>query len=278
MMPQVCSLWEKTAGNVRAGVTIGGVLVQQDPATMNAANTAAQNLRHLYTALRESVDPAVTQFSYEFLYPARQNPNAAAEGKPLAKISESSLKNVAKTIDDYDFINSTAGQAADILDDIKSGKLDLGFLNNPANAGRNMAGLSNDQSRAYTRYTRFVQDLVNSNLRLNNGVQTEGDAWRELKSIAANGTSYDNATAAEALERVIDKANGAASRGRAHLESRKKTFGEEPFEGYNDTVNGWQVRLDAINERRKAYNAAKPEAAPAAPAKGGTFKVIRSPY
>lgn len=73
MMPQVCRLWEKTAGNVRAGVRIGGVLVQQDPATMNAANTAAQNLRHLYTALRESVDPAVTQFSYEFLYPARQN-------------------------------------------------------------------------------------------------------------------------------------------------------------------------------------------------------------
>lgn len=77
MMPQVCRLWEKTAGNVQAGVTIGGVLVQQDPATMNAANTAAQNLRHLYTALRESVDPAVTQFSYEFLYPARQNAEEA---------------------------------------------------------------------------------------------------------------------------------------------------------------------------------------------------------
>lgn len=75
MMPQVCRLWEKTAGNVQAGVTIGGVLVQQDPATMNAANTAAQNLRHLYTALRESVDPTVTQFSYEFLYPAKQNAN-----------------------------------------------------------------------------------------------------------------------------------------------------------------------------------------------------------
>jgi hypothetical protein len=202
----------------------------------------------------------------------KQNPNAEAATAPKAKISESSLKNVAKTIDDYDFINSTAGQAADILDDIKTGKLDLGMLKNAGNTARNMAGMSDDQSRSYARYTRFIQDLVNSNLRLNNGVQTEGDAWRELKAIAANGTSYDNKTAAEALERVIDKAGTAASRGRAHLESRKATFGPEPFEGYADTVNGWQSRLDAINERRKGY--AQPEA-PAAPAPGG-FRVIKA--
>lgn len=205
-----------------------------------------------------------------------KNPNGTDADKPMAKISESSLKNVAKTVDDYDFINTTAGQAADLLDDIKSGKLDLGLMKNMISSGQNVAGMSDDKSRAYARYTRFVQDLVNSNLRLNNGVQTEGDAWREMKSIAANGTSFDNQTAAEALERVIDKAGGAASRGRAHLESRKKTFGEEPFEGYSDTVNGWQTRLDAINERRKGY--AKPQAAsPASPAPGG-FKVLKSPY
>lgn len=204
-----------------------------------------------------------------------QNPNAAtgADGKPLAKISESSLKNVAKTIDDYDFINTTAGQAADILGDIKSGKLDLGLMKNLINSGQNMAGMSDEKSRAYAKYTRFVQDLVNSNLRLNNGVQTEGDAWRELKAIAANGTSYDNDTAVDALKRVIEKANGAADRGRAHLESRKKTFGEEPFEGYNDTVNGWRSRLDTINERIKGYEQPK-AASPASPAPGG-FRVIR---
>jgi hypothetical protein len=202
-----------------------------------------------------------------------QNPNAEGAG-PKAKISESSLKNVAKTMDDYDFINTTAGQAADILDDLKTGKLNLGMLNNPANSAKNMAGMSDDQSRAYARYTRFVQDLVNSNLRLNNGVQTEGDAWREMKSIAANGTSYDNKTAEQALERVIDKAKGAADRGIAHLETRKKTFGDEPFEPYNDLTQGWKTRLDAINERRKSY--AQPEApAAAAPAPGG-FRVIKA--
>jgi hypothetical protein len=146
------------------------------------------------------------------------------------------------------------------------------MLNNPANSAKNMAGMSDDQSRAYARYTRFVQDLVNSNLRLNNGVQTEGDAWREMKSIAANGTSYDNKTAEQALERVIDKAKGAADRGIAHLETRKKTFGDEPFEPYNDLTQGWKTRLDTINERRKSYS--QPEA-PAAPAPGG-FRVIKA--
>lgn len=202
-----------------------------------------------------------------------KNPNQADEPKPLAKISESSLKNVQKTVDDYDFINTTAGQAADILDDIKTGKLDLGLVKNMLNSGQNIAGMSDDKSRAYAKYTRFVQDLVNSNLRLNNGVQTEGDAWRELKSIAANGTNYDNATAEDALKRVIEKANGAADRGRAHIESRKKTFGEDPFEGYNDTVTGWKSRMDAINERLKGYDA--PKATAAAPAAPGGFRVIR---
>ena len=182
------------------------------------------------------------------------------------------MKNVAKTVDDYDFISGTASTASEILDDLHTGKLDLGALKNLTNSGQNLAGMSDEKSRAYAKYTRFVQDLVNSNLRLNNGVQTEGDAWRELKSIAANGTSYDNETAKDALKRVLEKASGSLERGAAHLDSRKKTFGDEQFEGYQPQLDSWAARRAAIQERLKAAQA---PAAPAPTAAPGGFRVIR---
>ena len=204
-----------------------------------------------------------------------RNPNVPQEPVPMAKISESSLKNVAKTVDDYDFINQTSGTASEILDDLNSGKLDLGMMKNLINSGQNLAGVSDEKSRAYAKYTRFIQDLVNSNLRLNNGVQTEGDAWRELKSIAANGTSYDNETAKDALKRVLEKASGSLERGAAHLDSRKKTFGDEPFSGYDTQLENWAARRADIQERLKAMQQPKADAPAAAPASGG-FRVIKA--
>lgn len=105
-----------------------------------------------------------------------KNPNAEGTASLKKPATESTLKNVAKTVDDYDFISGTAATASEILDDLNSGKLDLGAVKNLVNSGQNLSGMSDEKSRAYAKYTRFVQDLVNSNLRLNNGVQTEGDA------------------------------------------------------------------------------------------------------
>lgn len=70
---QTIGIWPKTAGAVQAGVTINGVTVQQDIGTVNAGNTAAQNHRYLYEALRASADVNFTDYTWEYQPLAAQN-------------------------------------------------------------------------------------------------------------------------------------------------------------------------------------------------------------
>ncbi|MBR1173890.1 hypothetical protein JQ617_07990 [Bradyrhizobium sp. KB893862 SZCCT0404] len=174
-------------------------------------------------------------------------PKKEAQGP---KLSESALKHVDETMGNYDYLSQSATNAADILDDLNTGKLDLGMFKNWINSGKNMAGISDEQSRALARFNQYQQSLVNDNLRLNKGVQTEGDAYRELKSFAANGTNYDNEAAKEALKRVITKSQEAVTkRGVASFDTHKATYGDDAFAPYNDMVTGWKSNFDNINQR-----------------------------
>jgi hypothetical protein len=200
-----------------------------------------------------------------------KNPNFSDEEKK-AKLTESALKHVGETMEKYDYLSQSSSNAADILDDLNSGKLDLGMFKNWINSGKNLAGVSDDQSRAYSRYNQYLQGLVNDNLRLNKGVQTEGDAYRELKAISSNGTTYDNEAAKDALRRVITKSQEAVTkRGTAILDSHKKAYGDEPFAPFDDMATGWKSNFDNIGQRVAA--GMKPAAA-AAPAASGGFKIM----
>jgi Phage tail lysozyme len=205
-----------------------------------------------------------------------KNPNASDEpAKP--KINESALKHVGETMEKYDYLSQSATNAADILDDLNTGKLDLGMLKNWVNSGKNMAGISDEQSRSLARYNQYIQGLVNDNLRLNKGVQTEGDAYRELKTIASNGTSYDNETAKEALKRVISKSQEAVTkRGTAILDSHKKAYGDEPFTPFDDMTSGWKTNFENINGRIEKMG--QPQAQPSAAPSTGGFKIIKGPH
>jgi hypothetical protein len=201
-----------------------------------------------------------------------KNPNFSDEEKK-AKLTESALKHVGETMEKYDYLSQSSSNAADILDDLNSGKLDLGMFKNWINSGKNLAGVSDDQSRAYSRYNQYLQGLVNDNLRLNKGVQTEGDAYRELKAISSNGTTYDNEAAKDALRRVITKSQEAVTkRGTAILDSHKKAYGDEPFAPFDDMATGWKSNFDNIGQRVAA--GMKPAAAAAAPAASGGFKIM----
>jgi hypothetical protein len=66
---------------------------------------------------------------------------------------------------------------------IESGRLDFGPVRNIVNQGRNLVGASNEESRNFASFRSSLEKLRNDSLRLNNGVQTEGDAqraWAEL--------------------------------------------------------------------------------------------------
>jgi hypothetical protein len=66
---------------------------------------------------------------------------------------------------------------------IDKGELDFGALTNVWNRGRNRLGASTPQSRNLSSFESNLERLRNESLRLNSGVQTDGDAqraWNEL--------------------------------------------------------------------------------------------------
>jgi len=67
-----------------------------------------------------------------------------------------------------------------------TGQLKLGPVSNMINAGRNAVGLSNPESIAYGTMGTSLEKLRNDTLRLNKGVQTEGDAVRAMNEVIAS--------------------------------------------------------------------------------------------
>lgn len=69
---------------------------------------------------------------------------------------------------------------------LETGALNLGPVTNLMDRARNAVGQSNDQSRNFASFRANLEKLRNDSLRLNKGVQTEGDAQRAWGELMAN--------------------------------------------------------------------------------------------
>jgi hypothetical protein len=69
---------------------------------------------------------------------------------------------------------------------IRDGKLNLGVVANLASRGKNATGLSDENSRNFQLMRSTFEKMRNDSLRLNKGVQTEGDAQRAWDELFAN--------------------------------------------------------------------------------------------
>lgn len=87
-----------------------------------------------------------------------------------------------------------------LLSDIDGGILDLGPLKNLEYKARNFAGESTPQSQAYGTFQASLEKLRNDSLRLNKGVQTDGDAQRAWNELLAN--TNDTAFVRKRLEEI----------------------------------------------------------------------------
>lgn len=94
----------------------------------------------------------------------------------LIKEQNSILENIGLSSSMRSDIDAFAKQ-------INAGKLDFGAFSNWVNRGRNIVGPSSEESRNFADFEASLEKLRNDSLRLNSGVQTEGDAqraWSEL--------------------------------------------------------------------------------------------------
>jgi len=121
-----------------------------------------------------------------------------AEAKPLPGPAQKIQQDLLEKI------GITSGIQADMnafISQINSGELDLGFFENYSNRLKTFGGVSTKQSRALASFNSSLERMRNDSLRLNNGVQTEGDAQRAWNELFAN--LNDQKYVRERLEQIV---------------------------------------------------------------------------
>lgn len=107
---------------------------------------------------------------------------ARAEAKQ-GQLPTTALKLQQEELDAIGSASSIKSDLSAVKKQLEDKKLDLGPVSNLFAQGRNFAGFSNEKSKNFATFQATLERLRNESLRLNKGVQTEGDsqrAWNEL--------------------------------------------------------------------------------------------------
>jgi hypothetical protein len=110
-------------------------------------------------------------------------PLAPKSGKGGGKLPAAALKMQQEEVDAINTADAVDQALAVVDKRITDGKLKLGPVANIVSRGQNAAGASTENSKNFASLQSSLEKLRNDTLRLNKGVQTEGDAaraWNEL--------------------------------------------------------------------------------------------------
>lgn len=105
---------------------------------------------------------------------------AAAGAKPMPAAALRMVTDANSALKEAGTVNDTLAR---IRQEIASDQLSLGPVRNIANQARIASGMGNEESTRFATLMTSLRGLQNAALRLNKGVQTEGDAqriWQEL--------------------------------------------------------------------------------------------------
>lgn len=144
------------------------------PDAVLSANTSTANTNARIAADNANTDKQIG---------AADRRQATTNAKPMPASAVKMQK------DDLEAIGIASGTQADLSaleKQIDEGKLDFGPVSNLVDAARNMAGKSTEQSRNKASFKSTLEKLRNDSLRLNTGVQTDGDAQRAWNELFAN--------------------------------------------------------------------------------------------
>lgn len=112
--------------------------------------------------------------------------DARREQKNVPKLPTSALKMQQEELDAIGTSSSINADLGAMAQQIESGKLKLGMVDNLAAKAKNFVGASDESSRNLATFQATLEKLRNDSLRLNKGVQTEGDAQRAWNEMLTN--------------------------------------------------------------------------------------------
>ena len=156
-----------------------------------------------------------------------------AAKKTSASQAPKALSSKAQSAEDDDFFAIDTSQS--ILGDIdkyvgliRDEKLEFGFLEGITDSLQQTAGIAGEEEVNSARFNTFLEKLRNDTLRLNKGVQTEGDAKRALKEIIDN--KNDTKVVKAALEELRDLNERAIELRKRNINRRRKTQNVDSFD------------------------------------------------
>lgn len=168
------------------------------------------------------------------------------------KLPTSALKMQQEEIDAIgtaSTINADLGQFATMLD---KGELKFGPVQNLESRGRNFLGMSTPESRNFASFRTNLERLRNESLRLNKGVQTDGDAqraWNEL---------FDNLNDPEVVKQRLGEIQRINDRGAAlrqmNVDMIRSNYGLDPLDTSN--IRNQSPAFGNNNKRRMRFNSA----------------------
>jgi len=175
-------------------------------------------------------------------------------GKVAAKpMPATALKMQNEALDAIGAASSLNADLGAFADMVEQGKLKLGLTANMLGATRNYMGASTPESRNLASFKANLERLRNESLRLNKGVQTEGDAVRAWNEILAN--INDPELVKQRLREVQKVNERAAQLKQMEVDIIRGNYGRDPMDVSGRTnvpsaYSGTQSRYDADKESR----------------------------
>ena len=153
---------------------------------------------------------------------------AAAPPKPPKPLPAGAMKMQQESLDKIGIASSINADLAGIDRQIESGKLSFGPVSNLMNTGRNMAGISSEESRNFGTFKSTLERLRNESLRLNTGVQTDGDAQRAWNELFQN--INDTGLVRQRLAEIQAINKRGADLQRLRVDSIRNEYGVDPLD------------------------------------------------
>ncbi|GHC72591.1 hypothetical protein GCM10007320_08570 [Pseudorhodoferax aquiterrae] len=181
------------------------------------------------------------------------------DAKPLPS---SALKMQQEGLDAIGTASSINADLGAMHKQIAEGKLSFGPISNLVNSARNAAGMSNEESRNLSSFRSNLERLRNESLRLNKGVQTDGDAQRAWNELFEN--LNDTALVQQRLEEIQRLNNRAVELRKLDIDGVRANYGHPPLD-----TSAYAKQPAAVGQGGPAGRAQAPAAGATVRGEGG---------
>lgn len=138
------------------------------------------------------------------------------------------LKLQQEELDSIGISSRISKDLTDLKSTLDSGKLSLGPVENLRSQYKNWRGESDENSRNYANLRATLEKMRNDSLRLNKGVQTEGDAQRAWNEIFQN--MNDTNLVKDRLTAIQKLNDDAVNLRKMNIDKIRMNYGAEPLD------------------------------------------------